>query len=59
MREEIVIWIKSLIEKDWPKITRTVESGATNVETLPVALMEKLSGLSVSESAIEEVNSQV
>src|SRR5271169_5431956 len=27
VREEIVLWVKSLIEKDWSKITRTVESG--------------------------------
>ena len=53
IRKEIVLWVKSLLDKDWPKITRTVESGATNAIKLPAALMEKLSGLSIDEESIE------
>ncbi len=54
VRDEIVMWMRSLLEKDWSKISRTVESGAANTPTLPVALMEKLSGLSLTEVSIEE-----
>ncbi|MHB8568285.1 MAG: redox-regulated ATPase YchF [Nitrososphaerales archaeon] len=54
VREEIVLWIESLIDKDWPRISRTAESGALNVQTVPVALAEKLSGLSISENTIED-----
>lgn len=53
IKKEIVLWVKSLIDKDWPKITRTVESGAANAVKLPAALMEKLSGLSITETAVE------
>lgn len=53
IRKEMIVWIKSLVEKDWPKITRTVESGASNAVKLPAALMEKLSGLSIDEESIE------
>jgi len=53
IRKEIVLWVKSLIDKDWPKITRAVESGSANPLKLPAALMDKLSGLSISEASIE------
>ncbi|MGH2638022.1 MAG: GTPase, partial [Rhabdochlamydiaceae bacterium] len=53
IRKEIVLWIKSLLDKDWQKITRMVESGAANSIKLPQALMEKLSGLSIDEASIE------
>lgn len=53
IKKEIILWVKSLIDKDWHKITRTVESGATNSVRLPAALMEKLSGLSIDEESIE------
>ncbi len=53
VRKEIVLWIKSLLDKDWPKISRAVESGSANPVKLPAALVEKLSGLSVEEESIE------
>ncbi len=53
IKREIVLWVKSLLDKDWHKITRTVESGAANAVKLPMALMEKLSGLSIDEESIE------
>ncbi len=53
IRREVVLWVKSLLDKDWPKITRAVESGAANPVKLPFALMDKLSGLSIDEEAIE------
>ena len=52
--EEIVQWVKSLVERDWSRISRTIESGAANSPTLPFALAERLSGLSIKESSIEE-----
>lgn len=53
IKREIVLWIKSLLDKDWQKITRTVESGAANSVKLSTALMDKLSGLSIDEESIE------
>ena len=53
VHKEIVVWMKALLDKDWPKITRSVESGAANPVKLQAALLEKLSGLSIDEEAIE------
>jgi ribosome-binding ATPase YchF (GTP1/OBG family) len=53
IKREIILWVKSLLDKDWPKITRTVESGATNSINLSTALAEKLSGLSIDEESVE------
>lgn len=53
VRREIVLWVKSLLDKDWPKISRAVESGSANPMKLSTALMEKLSGLSIDEQSIE------
>jgi ribosome-binding ATPase len=53
IRREFVLWVKSLLDKDWPKITRSVESGSANPVKLQAALVEKLSGLSVDERSIE------
>ncbi|MDG6996284.1 MAG: redox-regulated ATPase YchF [Nitrososphaerota archaeon] len=53
IKKEMIMWLKSLIDKDWPRITRTVESGAANALRLPTALMDKLSGLSIDEESIE------
>ena len=53
IRQEIVLWIKSLLDKDWSRITKTVESGASNAVKLPIALNEKLSGLSIDEESID------
>jgi ribosome-binding ATPase YchF (GTP1/OBG family) len=53
IRREIILWVKSLLDKDWPKINRAVESGAANPVKLPAALLDKLSGLSIDEEAIE------
>jgi len=54
VHDEMVSWVESIITKDWARISRTVESGATNAQTLGAALAEKLSGLSINESAIED-----
>jgi ribosome-binding ATPase len=53
IRNEIVVWIKSLLDKDWTKIVRSVESGASNAPKLPASLLEKLSGLSINGESIE------
>jgi ribosome-binding ATPase len=53
VKEEIILWIKSLLDKDWSKITRAVESGASNSPKLAPTLAEKLSGLSIDEQSIE------
>lgn len=53
IRKEIVLWVKSLLDKDWAKISRAVESGSSNPVKLPAALLEKLSGLSIDEVSIE------
>ena len=53
VKREIILWVKSLLDKDWPKITRMVESGAPNATKLSTALVEKLSGLSIDEESIE------
>ncbi len=53
VKNEIVLWIKGLIEKDWSRISRTVESGASGSPELVAGLMQKLSGLSIRESSIE------
>ena len=53
IKREIILWVKSLLDKDWPKITRTVESGASNAIKLSAALVEKLSGLSIDEESVE------
>lgn len=53
IRKEIVLWVKALLDKDWPKISRAVESGSSNPVKLPAAVLEKLSGLSIDERSIE------
>ncbi len=54
VRNELIVWVKMLMEKDWHKISRTVESGGTTSTGLVTALLEKLSGLSISEGSIEQ-----
>lgn len=53
VKKEVVLWIKSLLDKDWSRITRTVESGASNSVKLSTALVDKFSGLSIDEESIE------
>ena len=53
IKREIVLWVKSLLDKDWSRISRTVESGAPNAVKLPAALLEKFSGLAIDEESIE------
>ncbi len=53
VKREVVLWVKGLIEKDWPRISRTVESGAAGAPNLVTELMAKLSGLSIRETSIE------
>lgn len=54
VKNEVVVWLKMIMEKDWHRISRTVESGGTSGTKLVTALLEKLSGLSISEGSIEE-----
>ncbi|MGI0086083.1 MAG: YchF-related putative GTPase, partial [Nitrososphaerales archaeon] len=54
VKNEVVMWVKLLMEKDWHKISRTVESRGTGATSLVNVLVEKLSGLSISEASIEE-----
>jgi ribosome-binding ATPase len=53
VKNEIIQWIKGLVEKDWARISRTVESGASGSPSLVSELMQKLSGLSIRDSSIE------
>lgn len=53
VKREVVLWVKGLIEKDWPRISRTVESGAAGAPDLVTELMAKLSGLAIREASIE------
>jgi len=53
VKREVVLWVKGLIERDWPRISRTVESGAAGAPNLVTELMAKLSGLSIRETSIE------
>jgi ribosome-binding ATPase len=53
VKREVVLWVKGLIEKDWPRISRTVESGAAGAPNLITELMAKLSGLSIRDTYIE------
>ncbi len=54
VKTELVLWIKAIIEKDWSRISRTVESGAPGSPTLVKALTDKLSGLSIGEKDLEK-----
>ena len=54
VRREMVLWIKSIIDKDWSRISRTAESSAkASGESLESMLLTKLSGLSITISSIE------
>lgn len=53
VRKEVILWIKSLIQKDWARLSRTVESGASGAPSLITELGQKLTGLSVKEDSIE------
>jgi ribosome-binding ATPase YchF (GTP1/OBG family) len=53
VKREVILWIKGLIEKDWSRISRTVESGAAGAPSLVSELLQKLSGLSIKETSIE------
>ena len=54
VRNEVVLWVRNIVEKDWHRISRTVESGGAERSNLATALLEKLSGLSISEGAMEQ-----
>ncbi len=53
VKKEMVLWVKGLIEKDWARLCRTVESGAAGSPSLVSELTQKLSGLSIRENSIE------
>jgi ribosome-binding ATPase YchF (GTP1/OBG family) len=53
VKNEIVLWIQGIVAKDWARISRTVESGASMAPTLVSELVQKLSGLSIRETSIE------
>ena len=54
VRNEVILWVRNIVEKDWNRISRTVESGGAERSKLSTALLEKLSGLSISEGAMEQ-----
>jgi ribosome-binding ATPase len=53
VKNEMVLWVKGIIEKDWPRLSRTVDSGAAGAPSLVSELTQKLSGLSIKGSTIE------
>lgn len=51
LERELTMWFAQIIRRDWPRLARTVESGATN---LPSLLEERLSGLAIKRRHILE-----
>ncbi len=51
LETEITMWLAQILKKDWPKLARTAESGATD---LPTLLEDRLSGLAMKRSQIIE-----
>jgi ribosome-binding ATPase YchF (GTP1/OBG family) len=51
LEKEMTMWLAQILKKDWQKIARTVDSGATDLHSL---LEERLSGLSISRKQIIE-----
>jgi ribosome-binding ATPase YchF (GTP1/OBG family) len=58
VKEEVVQWLLSIIERDWPKMARTVEAGSKSKARIEDLLFDKLSGLNVSRKSIEEAISR-
>jgi ribosome-binding ATPase YchF (GTP1/OBG family) len=48
---EITMWLSQIIKREWPKMARTAESGATDLYAL---LEERLSGLAIKRAHIFE-----
>jgi len=48
---EITMWLSQIIKREWPKMARTVESGATELYPL---VEERLSGLAIKRTHIFE-----
>jgi len=48
---EMTMWLAQIMKKDWPKLARTVESGANDLFTI---LEERLSGLAIRRPHIFE-----
>ncbi len=48
---EMTMWLSQIIKREWPKMARTVESGATELYPL---LEERLSGLAIKRTHIFE-----
>lgn len=51
LERELTMWFAQIIRRDWPRLARTVESGATS---LPSLLEERLSGLAIKRRHILE-----
>ena len=51
LEHEITMWMANILKRDWPKIARTAESGATDLISI---LEERLSGLAVRRTHIFE-----
>ncbi|MEM2643562.1 MAG: redox-regulated ATPase YchF [Candidatus Bathyarchaeia archaeon] len=51
LEKELTMWFAQIIRRDWPRLARTVESGAAN---LPSLLEERLSGLAIKKRHILE-----
>ncbi|MCS7119610.1 MAG: redox-regulated ATPase YchF [Nitrososphaerota archaeon] len=51
LEKELTMWLAQILNKDWPKISRTVESGSVDLFSI---LEERLSGLSIRRKHIIE-----
>jgi len=50
VEREFDIWLKQMVEKDWPRISRSVDAGTYKAVEI---ISERLSGLSITESHIK------
>lgn len=51
LEKELTMWLAQIIKRDWPRIARTVEAGASD---LPTLLENRLSGLAIKRWHIIE-----
>jgi ribosome-binding ATPase YchF (GTP1/OBG family) len=51
LEREIIMWMASILKKDWPKLARTAEAESKDLYTM---LEERLSGLAIKRSHIYE-----
>ncbi|MEM2961026.1 MAG: YchF-related putative GTPase, partial [Candidatus Bathyarchaeia archaeon] len=51
LEKELTMWFAQILKRDWPRLTRTVESGAADLQSI---LVERLSGLAIKGWHIAE-----